>query len=72
MNVGDILDIRPLVSADRKYVTMDVRPFNSTAEFFTERISVLTTDFTDPVVGFTGVFFPAGFRLSHRVAELAG
>jgi hypothetical protein len=42
VNVGDILDIRPLVSADRKYVTMDIRPVNSTVQFFTERFSFFT------------------------------
>lgn len=42
VNVGDMLDIQPFVSADRKYVTMDLRPINSTIELFTERISVVT------------------------------
>ena len=28
-----------MVSADRKYVTMDIRPVNSTVQFFTERFS---------------------------------
>ena len=26
LNVGDVIDVRPLVSADRKYITLEVRP----------------------------------------------
>jgi type II secretory pathway component GspD/PulD (secretin) len=28
LNYGDILDVRPVVSSDRKYVTMEIRPTN--------------------------------------------
>ena len=35
---GMVLDIKPLVSADRKYVTMEFRPTISAVRFFTETI----------------------------------
>jgi type II secretory pathway component GspD/PulD (secretin) len=39
LNVGDIIDVRPLVSADRKYVTLEVRPTTVVLQnIFTERI----------------------------------
>ena len=44
LNVGDIIDIRPLVSADRKYVTLEVRPTSVILQdVFTERLSAVTT-----------------------------
>ena len=44
LNVGDIIDIRPLVSADRKYVTLEVRPTSVILQdVFTERLAAVTT-----------------------------
>jgi type II secretory pathway component GspD/PulD (secretin) len=34
MNVGNIIDVRPIVSSDRKYITMEVRPSNTELERF--------------------------------------
>jgi type II secretory pathway component GspD/PulD (secretin) len=40
LNTGDIIDVRPLVSADRKYVTLEVRPSSvSLGDIFIERIN---------------------------------
>ena len=58
VNVGDLLDIRPLVSADRKFVTMDIRPFNSSVSFFTERLQVATDTVDDVIAGFNGFVLP--------------
>ncbi|TVR11921.1 MAG: hypothetical protein EA401_10105 [Planctomycetota bacterium] len=41
--VGSVLDVRPYVSADRKYVTMDLRPLHTSLSFTVERFSVITT-----------------------------
>ena len=44
LNYGDIIDVKPLVSADRKYVTMEVRPTSVNLDsVFTE---VITAPFT--------------------------
>jgi type II secretory pathway component GspD/PulD (secretin) len=44
LNFGDIIDIRPLVSADRKYVTLEVRPSSVTLQgVFPEVIRAVTT-----------------------------
>lgn len=40
---GVVLDIHPLVSADRRYVTMDLRTSTSTVSFFTDVITTLIT-----------------------------
>lgn len=43
LNYGDIIDITPLVSADRKYVTLEVRPSSVTLEdVFTENITAVS------------------------------
>lgn len=39
LNLGATLDVKPHVSADRKFVTMEFRPGLATATFFTELIS---------------------------------
>jgi type II secretory pathway component GspD/PulD (secretin) len=42
LNYGDIIDIKPLVSADRKYVTLEVRPTSVTLDdVFVERITTV-------------------------------
>ena len=42
LNVGDIIDVRPLVSADRKYVTLEVRPTTVVLQnVFVERLAVV-------------------------------
>jgi type II secretory pathway component GspD/PulD (secretin) len=39
LNYGDMLDVRPVISSDRKYVTMEIRPTNvNLAGSFTEYI----------------------------------
>jgi type II secretory pathway component GspD/PulD (secretin) len=39
LNYGDLLDVRPVISSDRKYVTMEIRPTNvNLAGSFTEYI----------------------------------
>jgi type II secretory pathway component GspD/PulD (secretin) len=39
MNVGSVLDVRPVISSDRKYITMEIRPTNVLlAGVFTEFI----------------------------------
>lgn len=44
LNVGDIIDVRPLVSADRKYVTLEVRPTSVILQdVYEERIATVTT-----------------------------
>jgi len=49
LNVGTSLDIRPLVSADRKYVTMEFRPITASATLFTEIIRANTANATQNV-----------------------
>ncbi len=44
LNTGIALDIRPLVSADHKYITMDFRPAVTSVKLFTEFISALRTN----------------------------
>ncbi|MDA3960423.1 MAG: hypothetical protein PF961_06510 [Planctomycetota bacterium] len=41
INTGQSIDIKPHVSADRKYVTLDLRPTIANVSFFTERIPVI-------------------------------
>jgi len=44
LNLGDIIDVRPLVSADRKYITMEMRPTSRLlAGTFVETIFAVTT-----------------------------
>lgn len=44
INLGDLIDVKPLVSADRKYITMEMRPTNrSLIGTFRETISAVTT-----------------------------
>ena len=38
LNTGVVLDIRPQISADRKYITMDFQPAVTSVTFFTETI----------------------------------
>jgi len=39
LNYGDLLDVRPVISSDRKYVTMEIRPTNvGLAGIFVETI----------------------------------
>ncbi len=39
LNYGDLLDVRPVISSDRKYITMEIRPTNvNLAGSFTEYI----------------------------------
>jgi len=38
LNIGSSIDVRPLVSADRRYVTMELRAATATATFTTENI----------------------------------
>ncbi|MFW5830179.1 MAG: type II secretion system protein GspD, partial [Planctomycetota bacterium] len=52
MNVGNIIDVRPIVSSDRKYITMEVRPSNTQLERFDPgEISIFTNlaDFGFPL-----------------------
>jgi type II secretory pathway component GspD/PulD (secretin) len=43
LNFGDILDVRPVVSSDRKYVTIEIRPSSvSLKGVFTDRINAPT------------------------------
>ncbi len=42
LNLGTILDVQPLVSADRKSVTMDIRATTSSATIFVENIITWT------------------------------
>ena len=39
LTTGNSLDVKPFVSADRKYVTMDFQPATSTVRYFTDFIS---------------------------------
>lgn len=39
---GQALDIKPLLSADRKYVTLDLQPVVASATFFTESITAVS------------------------------
>ncbi|MFW5724431.1 MAG: hypothetical protein ACOCWF_07710 [Halochromatium sp.] len=42
LNYGDIIDVRPLVSADRKYVTLEVRPTSVLLkDVFVERVTTV-------------------------------
>lgn len=40
VNTGQAIEIRPHVSADRKYVSLNLRPTIAAVDFFTERIAV--------------------------------
>ena len=43
LNVGDVIDVRPLVSADRKYVTLEVRPSSVVLQdVFVDNFSTVT------------------------------
>lgn len=43
INLGDLIDVKPLVSADRKYITMEMRPTNRTLTgTFRETISAVS------------------------------
>lgn len=44
LNSGVALDIRPQISADRKYITMDFKPALTSVKFFTEIITALRTN----------------------------
>ena len=39
LTTGNSLDVKPFVSADRKYVTMDFQPATSSARYFTDYLS---------------------------------
>ena len=50
LNYGDILDVRPVVSSDRKYITMEIRPSSVLpVQFFVE-------DIVAPRIGAAGNF----------------
>ena len=56
LTYGDIIDVRPVVSSDRKYITMEIRPSSVTlVGVFVELISaprVLTTGIDSEFLGF--------------------
>ncbi len=61
LNIGSSIDVRPLVSADRRYVTMELQAATATVTFSTEVIQAaylppgdvdLEPGFEPPVVGF--------------------
>lgn len=54
LSVGTILDVRPYVSADRKYVTMDLRPLHSSVEL----ASAMITTFVQAGAGILPLQFP--------------
>jgi type II secretory pathway component GspD/PulD (secretin) len=41
LNLGAVIDVRPIVSADRRYVTMELQPAIASAEFFIETITTV-------------------------------
>ncbi len=41
LNTGLNLEVRPLISADRKYVTLEIRPTVADVSFFSERINAV-------------------------------
>ncbi len=41
LSVGQSLDVKPYISADRKYVTLNIRPFLVTVDFETETITTV-------------------------------
>ena len=51
LNTGIALEIRPFVSADRKYVTMEFRPALTSVTFFTDTITAARTAGDGPLDG---------------------
>lgn len=49
VNTGTVIDVRPLVSADRKYVTLELRSTIASATLFTDYITTANPDETDGV-----------------------
>ena len=55
LTIGANLDIKPYISADRKFVTMEFRPALASVQFFTELIAApraITTGIDSVVLGF--------------------
>ncbi len=51
LNLGEVIDVRPLVSADRKYITMEMRPTSRLLrDVFVENINAITEVQDDVVV----------------------
>jgi hypothetical protein len=46
VNIGTSIDVRPLASADRKYVTLELRSASATATLFTDYITAANPDST--------------------------
>lgn len=64
--VGSVLDVQPYVSADRKYVTMDLRPIHTSISFSVESFSLLT------VVANTAVVLTYPLELPNMRTHTAG
>lgn len=58
LNLGTTLDVRPTVSADRKYVTLELRSATTEATLFTEYLSVIRVVDSDAATLYLGAQYP--------------
>jgi type II secretory pathway component GspD/PulD (secretin) len=57
LNTGNILDVRPVVSSDRKYVTMEIRPTSVVpVSFYVENLTAPRFAITGTVMWYLGMF----------------